>query len=78
MQIDEQLDVKGLNCPMPMLKTKKALAKMSGGQVLEVLATDKNVFEDFDVFCQQTGHELLLCENTEEGVYRLILRKKAA
>ncbi len=76
MQIDEQLDVKGLTCPMPMLKTKKSLAKLSGGQVLEVLATDKNVFEDFNAFCQQTGHELLLCENAGEGVYRLIVRKK--
>ncbi len=76
MKIDEQLDVKGLSCPMPMLKTKKFLAKMSGGQILEVLATDKNVFEDFSAFCQQTGHELLLYENAEAGVYRLVIKKR--
>lgn len=57
--VDEVLDVKGLNCPLPILKTKVAINRMSPGQVLHVLATDPLAVVDFRSFCARTGHELL-------------------
>lgn len=57
--IDRELDTRGLNCPLPILKAKKALADMAAGQVLKVLATDPGALRDFQAFCKQTGHELL-------------------
>ncbi len=77
IKVDTELDVKGLSCPMPMLKAKKTLAAMSAGQVLSVWATDKNVLEDFRAFCAHTGHELLDHDIPEEGVYHLLLKRKA-
>ena len=59
MQFDCELDVKGLNCPLPILRTKKALAEMESGQVLRVLATDPGSPGDFAAFSRQTGNELL-------------------
>jgi tRNA 2-thiouridine synthesizing protein A len=56
---DQVLDAKGLNCPLPILKTKKTLKGMSSGQVLEVLATDPGSVADMAAFCNQTGNELL-------------------
>ncbi len=56
---DQVLDAKGLNCPLPILKTKKMLKGMSSGQVLEVLATDPGSVADMAAFCNQTGNELL-------------------
>lgn len=56
---DRTLDVIDLNCPMPILRAKKALAVMDSGEVLLVLATDKTAPDDFAAFCRQTGHELL-------------------
>ena len=53
------LDVKGLKCPMPLLKAKQALNRMSGGEELEVLATDPGSVRDFETFARQSGHELL-------------------
>ena len=55
---DRQLDVSGLKCPMPILRTKKALADMASGEVLEIRATDPATREDFDAFARQTGHVL--------------------
>ena len=57
--VDEVLDVKGLNCPLPILKTKVAINRMTPGQVLHVLATDPLAVIDFRAFCARTGHELL-------------------
>jgi len=57
--VDEVLDVKGLNCPLPILKTKVAINRMTPGQVLHVLATDPLAVVDFRSFCARTGHELL-------------------
>jgi tRNA 2-thiouridine synthesizing protein A len=57
--IDRQIDVCGLKCPMPILRTKKALAEMGSGEVLEVLVTDPAAREDFAAFARQTGHTLL-------------------
>jgi tRNA 2-thiouridine synthesizing protein A len=56
---DQVLDACGLNCPLPILKTKKAINKMEIGQVLEVLSTDAGSVKDLEAFCNQTGHKLL-------------------
>jgi len=58
MQIDRELDARGLNCPLPILKAKKALAEMQSGQVLRVVATDAGSVRDFQAFAKMTGHEL--------------------
>lgn len=59
MQIDKQVDARGLNCPLPILKAKKALAEMQSGQILCVVATDAGSMRDFKAFAKQTGNELL-------------------
>lgn len=59
MNIDKELDTRGLNCPLPILKSKKALAEMTSGQILRVLSTDPGSLRDFSNFSRQTGHELL-------------------
>ena len=59
MQIDRELDARGLNCPLPILKAKKALADMQSGQTLSVVATDAGSMRDFQAFAKQTGNELL-------------------
>ena len=58
-RIDKELDVKGLNCPLPILRAKKALTDMTSGQVLKVVATDPGSIKDFAAFCKQTGNTLL-------------------
>lgn len=71
------LDVKGLNCPMPLLKAKKALNEMEPNALLRVLATDPGSVRDFEVFSQQSGHALL--ESRQEGdTYIYLLRKKSS
>ena len=68
------LDVKGLNCPMPVLKTKKAMKALGNGETLEVESTDPGSVRDFEAFCRATGNEVL--ESVEEdGVFRFLLRK---
>lgn len=59
MEFHKELDARGLNCPLPILKTKKALAEMTSGQVLRVLATDPGSVRDFQAFAKQTGNTLL-------------------
>ena len=59
MDFHKELDARGLNCPLPILKAKKALADMVSGQVLRVLATDPGSVRDFQAFAKQTGNELL-------------------
>ena len=65
MQAQKERDTRGLNCPLPILKAKKALSEMSSGQVLKVLATDPGSMRDFQAFARQTGNELL--EQSAEG-----------
>jgi len=73
---DQLLDAKGLNCPLPILKAKKALKEVPPGGTLEILATDPGSVADFQAFCRTTGNELV--EHSEEGgVYRFILKKVA-
>ena len=59
MQIDKEIDTRGLNCPLPILKAKKALADMQSGQLLKVVATDPGSVRDFQAFAKQTGNELV-------------------
>ena len=59
MQIHKELDTRGLNCPLPILKTKKALAEMHPGEVLKVVSTDPGSVRDFQAFARQTGNELV-------------------
>ena len=59
MTFDKELDARGLNCPLPILRAKKALTDMSSGQVLKIIATDPGSVKDFQAFSKQTGNELL-------------------
>jgi TusA-related sulfurtransferase len=59
MQAQKELDTRGLNCPLPILKAKKALAGMASGEVLKIVATDPGSVRDFQAFARQTGNELL-------------------
>ena len=75
MQVDRELDARGLNCPLPILKAKKALDEMSSGQVLKVIATDAGSVRDFQAFAKQTGNELLQQDVTGPD-YISILRRR--
>ena len=74
MNIDVELDTRGLNCPLPILKAKKSLTAMTSGQVLKVLATDPGALRDFEAFARQTGNELLA--QVTEGERFLIWMKR--
>ncbi|MCP5141687.1 MAG: sulfurtransferase TusA family protein [Gammaproteobacteria bacterium] len=75
MAFDQELDASGLNCPLPILRTKKALQKMESGQVLRVVATDPGSIKDMEAFAKQTGNDLI--ESGEEGGKYTFLIKKA-
>jgi tRNA 2-thiouridine synthesizing protein A len=75
MEFDRDLDVKGLNCPLPILRTKKALAEMASGQVLRVQATDSGSLKDFPAFAKQTGNELV-AHSEENRVFEFFLKRK--
>jgi len=68
------LDVTGLNCPLPILKAKKLMKSLDSGDTLEVLSTDSGSVKDFGSFCKATGNTLLEQDETE-GVYRFLLQK---
>lgn len=73
-QTEEQLDARGLNCPLPILKAKKRLHELDAGDLLCVLADDPGSVKDFEAFSRQTGNELLEFEELAEH-YRFVLRK---
>ena len=75
MQIDKEIDTRGLNCPLPILKAKKALAELHSGQVLKVVSTDAGSVRDFQAFAKQTGNELLE-QDTLDTEYIHILRRR--
>ena len=75
MEFDKELDARGLNCPLPILRVKKALAEMIGGQVLKTVATDAGSMKDFQAFCRQTGHELM-SSSEANGEYTYFMKKK--
>ena len=72
---DKELDARGLNCPLPILRTKKSLSDMSSGQVLKVRATDPGSVKDFQAFAKQTGNELL-ASDTVENEFIFFMKKK--
>jgi len=74
MSGDHVLDAKGLNCPLPILKTKKALKEIPVGETLEVLSTDPGSVADFDAFCRTTGNQLVESSTQDDGVYRFLIR----
>ena len=76
MQTERILDLSGLNCPLPILRAKKALADMESGAVLRVIATDPGAPGDFAAFCRQTGNVLLESGTTDEGKFKLVLQRK--
>ncbi len=74
-KINKELDTRGLVCPLPILRTKKSLSQMTSGQVLKIVATDPGAVIDFQVFADQTGHQLLsMSETNAEFVF--LLKKK--
>ena len=75
MQFDRELDVKGLNCPLPILRTKKALSEMVSGQILRVLATDPGAAKDFQAFARQTGNQLLSNAESDQ-VFEFYFKRK--
>ncbi len=75
MNFDKELDAKGLSCPLPILKTKKALNDLVSGQVLKVLSTDPGSVKDMQAFAKQTGNELVASEQ-ESGAYVFFMKKK--
>ena len=74
--VQQTLDAKGLLCPLPVLKARKALAGLAVGEVLRVLATDKASVIDFPHFCNVTNHQLL-DQSEEEGVFSYLIRRGA-
>ena len=72
---DRELDARGLNCPLPILRTKRSLNEMQSGQILKILATDPMSVRDFQAFARQTGHELI-ASGEHGGEYFFYLRKK--
>jgi tRNA 2-thiouridine synthesizing protein A len=75
MNIDKEIDTKGLNCPLPILKAKKALSDMQSGQLLKVVSTDAGSVRDFQAFAKQTGNELV--EQTTAGAeFVHVLRRR--
>ena len=73
---DATLDAKGMNCPLPILKAKKALKELSVGGTLEILATDPGAVKDFAAFCRTTGNELVE-QDEADGVFRFIIKRAA-
>ena len=71
------LDTKGMNCPLPVLKAKKALKDLAAGDLLEVLSTDPGSVKDFDSFCRTTGNELVETDTGDDGVYTFTIKKGA-
>lgn len=70
---DQVLDAKGLNCPLPILKAKKALKEVPTGGTLEVQATDPGAVKDFEAFCRATGNELVE-SRTDGGTYIFVIK----
>ena len=75
MNIDKELDTRGLNCPLPILKAKKALAEMTSGQLLKVVSTDAGSLRDFQAFAKQTGNELVE-QQTAGADYIHVMRRR--
>ena len=75
MEFDKDLDARGLNCPLPILKAKKALTGMASGQVLRVVATDPGSVKDFEAFSRQTGHALV-SQSANDSEFTFFVKKR--
>ena len=75
MNFDKEFDASGLNCPLPIIKTKKSLTDMASGQVLKVVATDCGAVKDMQAFADQTGNTLLSTDE-QGGAYIFFMKKK--
>ncbi|HXZ97486.1 MAG TPA: sulfurtransferase TusA family protein [Burkholderiales bacterium] len=75
MNVDKEIDTRGLNCPLPILRTKKTLAEMTSGQILKVVATDPGSVKDFEAFSRQTGNELL-SQSQDSGEFIFFMKKR--
>ena len=75
MEFDKEVDARGLNCPLPILRAKKALADMQAGQVLRVVATDPGSVKDFAAFARQTGNELVEQQTVGEEFIHVLRRR---
>lgn len=75
MDIHKEIDTRGLNCPLPILKAKKALADMESGQLLRVVATDSGSLRDFQAFAKQTGNELVEQQTVGEEFIHVLRRR---
>ncbi len=73
---DSELDASGLNCPLPILRAKKAITALDAGQVLRIIATDPGSVKDFEAFCKQTGNELI-SSGEEDGKFAFLIKKAA-
>jgi tRNA 2-thiouridine synthesizing protein A len=74
MDFNQELDARGLNCPLPILRCKKAMNGMEAGEVLKIIATDPGSVKDFEAYCKQTGHELM--ETAEaDGEFTFFIKK---
>jgi tRNA 2-thiouridine synthesizing protein A len=72
---DKELDARGMNCPLPILRARKSLNEMTTGQVLRIVATDPGSVKDFEAFCKQTGNQLL-SQSAGEKEFVFYMRKK--
>jgi TusA-related sulfurtransferase len=75
MNVDKEIDTSGLNCPLPILKAKKALTELQSGQTLKVIATDPGSWRDFEAFARQTGNELVSQEKGEANFVYVLKRR---
>jgi TusA-related sulfurtransferase len=75
VNVDKEIDTSGLNCPLPILKAKKALTDLHSGQTLKVIATDPGSWRDFEAFARQTGNELVSQEKTEANFVYVLKRR---
>ena len=75
MDVHKEIDTRGLNCPLPILKAKKALSDMASGQLLKVLATDSGSLRDFQAFAKQTGNELVEQQTVGEEYIHILRRR---
>jgi TusA-related sulfurtransferase len=75
MKIDKEIDTRGLNCPLPILKAKKALTDMHTGELLKVIATDAGSVRDFQAFAKQTGNELVEQQNAGQEFIHILRRR---
>jgi len=76
MEFDKEVDARGLNCPLPVLRLKKALAELPSGRIVRVLATDPSSVKDFEAFAQQTGHDLISQSELPDSTFEFFVRHK--